>query len=156
MKHTITLALALASFWWLNSSHTTPLMLSLAAISILLVLYIAHRMDAVDHDPVSVPLSPKIPGYLLWLTKEVIFANISVAKHILLGAESISPTMAKIKTSQKTDFGKVTYANSITLTPGTIAVKLENGHILVHALLRESIDDLKAGEMDRRALQVEV
>ena len=156
MKHTITMSLALASFWWLNSGYSTPLMLSLAVISILFVLYISHRMDAVDQYSISIPLTPKIPGYLAWLVKEVVLANISVAKHILLGANSISPAMEKINASQKTDFGKVIYANSITLTPGTISVKLEDNHILVHALSSASIDDLKAGEMDRRVVQVEV
>jgi len=155
MKHTIKLSLALAFFWWFNSGHTSVLMLSLAAISILFVLFIAHRMDAIDQDPVSIPLSFKIPGYFLWLTKEVILANLTVAKHIILGAKSISPTMTLIDATQKTDFGKVAYANSITLTPGTISVALEDDQILVHALLSESIDDLKTGEMDRRVTQVE-
>jgi multicomponent Na+:H+ antiporter subunit E len=56
---------------------------------------------------------------------------------------------------QKSDLGKVIYANSITLTPGTIAVQVNGGGILVHALEGGSIDDLRDGEMDRRCHWVE-
>ena len=155
MLHTISLALALAAFWGLNSGHTSTLMLSLAGLSILFVLYMVRRMDVVDHESAPVHLSLKLPGYCVWLSKEIILANISVVKHIWLGNNSISPTMTMVDASQKTDIGKVIYANSITLTPGTVAVDLEGDQILVHALLQGSIDELKAGEMDRRISQLE-
>ena len=130
-------------------------MLSLGLASIALVLYIAHRMDVVDHEAQPLHLTLKLPGYYVWLIKEVILANIAVVKHIWLGNKSISPTMATITASQKTDIGKVIYANSITLTPGTVTVDLKGDQIMVHALLRESIEDLKTGEMDRRVTQLE-
>jgi multicomponent Na+:H+ antiporter subunit E len=130
-------------------------MLSLGAISIFLVLFLARKMDVVDHESTPLNLSLRFPLYCVWLTKEVILANISVVKHILLGNETISPTLTTIKASQRTDLGKVIYANSITLTPGTVAVDLIGGDVLVHALLQESIDDLKAGDMDRRVSRLE-
>ena len=37
------------------------------------------------------------------------------------------------------------YANSITLTPGTVAVDVEPGEILVHGLSRDAAKDLEAG-----------
>lgn len=155
MQHTIGLSLALAAFWLLNSGHYTPLMLSLGAISIALVLYIAHRMDVVDHESQPLHLTLKLPRYHIWLGKEIILANISVVKHIWLGNETISPILTTIKASQKTDIGKVIYANSITLTPGTIAVDLVDDQIMIHALLRENIEALEAGEMDLRVSRLE-
>ncbi len=155
IPHTISLFLTLAAFWLLNSGHYTLLILSLGIISIALVLYIAHRMDGVDHESYSLPLTLKIPGYSLWLTKKVILSNISVVKHIWLGNETISPVLTTVKSSQKTDVGKVFYANSITLTPGTVAVDLAGDQITVHALLRENIEVLQAGEMDRRISRLE-
>lgn len=155
MRHTISLSLALAAFWLLNSGHYTPLILSLAVISIAVVLYIVHRMDVVDHESQPLHLTLKLPGYFLWLTKKIILANISVVKHIWLGNETISPTVTIMKASQKTDIGKVIYANSITLTPGTVAVNLVGDQIMVHALLRENIEDLQTGEMDRRVSRLE-
>lgn len=155
MRHTIFLTLSLAVFWLLNSGHYTTLMLSLGAISIALVLYIAHRMDVIDHESQPLHITRKLPGYYIWLIKEIILANILVVKHIWLGNKTISPTMKSIKVSQKTDIGKVIYANSITLTPGTVTVKLEGDHFMVHALLKESIEELEAGEMDRRVSRLE-
>lgn len=155
MRHTISLAIILAIFWLLNSGHYTPLILSLGAVSITIVLYICHKMDVVDHEAQPVHLSLKLPGFCLWLSKEIVLSNISVVKHIWLGNKSISPTLTTIKAGQSTDMGKVIYANSITLTPGTVAIDLVGDRIMVHALLRENIEALEAGEMDKRISRLE-
>jgi multicomponent Na+:H+ antiporter subunit E len=112
-------------------------------------------MDVVDHESQPVHLTAKLPGYYVWLAKEIILANISVVKHVWLGNETISPALVTLKASQKTDMGKVIYATSITLTPGTVAVDLVGDQILVHGLLRENIEALAAGEMDRRVRLLE-
>ena len=155
MRHTILLSLTLAAFWLANSDHYTSLMLLLGIISIASVLYVAHRMDVVDHEAQPVHLTLKLPGYYAWLIKEIFLANIQVVKHVWLGNKSISPVFATITVSQKTDIGKVIYANSITLTPGTVTVNIEGDQFLVHALIKESINDLEAGEMDRRVTKLE-
>jgi len=153
--HIISLFLTLAAFWLLNSGHYTPLILSLGLISIALVIYVAHRMDVVDHESQPLRIPFKIPGYHLWLVKEIILANITVVKHIWLGNSTISPVLTRIKAHQKTDMGKVIYANSITLTPGTVTVDLAGDDITVHALLRDNIEELQTGEMDRRICRLE-
>ena len=155
MRHTISLSLFLAAFWLLNSGHYSALMLSLGAISIVTVLYIVHRMDVVDHESQPIHLTLKFPAYYAWLIKEIVLANILVVKHIWLSNKSITPTIKTIKASQKTDIGKVIYANSITLTPGTVTVNMEGDQFMVHALLRESIEELEAGDMDRRVTELE-
>ena len=155
MRHTIMLFLTLAAFWLAISGHYSAFMISLGAISILIVILIAHRMDVVDHEAQPLHLTLKIPTYFVWLAKEIILANLVVVKHVWLGNKSISPGFATITASQKTDMGKVIYANSITLTPGTVTVNMDDDKFLVHALLRDSIDDLETGEMDRRVSQLE-
>jgi len=155
MKHTISLSLTLGAFWLLNSEHNTPLILSLGVVSVAFVIYLAHRMDVVDRESQLVRLTTRLPGYYLWLGKEIILANISVVKHVWLGNQTISPTLATLKASQITDMGRVIYATSITLTPGTVAVNLTGDQIVVHALLRENIEALAAGEMDRRVKLLE-
>ena len=57
--------------------------------------------------------------------------------------------------SQITDVGKSTFANSITLTPGTIAIEINKESVLVHAIEKKLISDLKSGEMDVRASNFE-
>jgi multicomponent Na+:H+ antiporter subunit E len=100
-------------------------------------------------------LSLAFTKYGLWLSKEIIVANVAVVKHIWLGNKTISPTMTKVKASQTTDVGKVIYANSITLTPGTVSLGLVGDEITVHALIRENIEALESGDMDRRVSQLE-
>jgi len=153
--HTISLFLTLAAFWLLNSGHNTLLILLLGLASILLVLVIVHKMDVVDHESQPLYLTRNIFSYYLWLIQEIIKANIIVVKHIWLGNKSISPTLSRIKMSQKTDMGKVIYANSITLTPGTVVIDLIGDEIIVHALLKKDIDLLLTGEMNRRVSLLE-
>ena len=155
MRHTVSLSIFLTTFWLLNSGHYSILMLSLGAASIVFVVYLVHRMDVVDHESQPVHLTLKFPAYCVWLIKEVILANILVVKHIRLGNKSISPTLKTIKAGQKTDIGKVIYANSITLTPGTVTVDLQSDELTVHALCRESLEELEVGDMDHRVSLLE-
>lgn len=155
MGHTISLSLTLAAFWLLNSGHYTPLVLSLGLISIVAVVYIVHRMDVVDHESQPLHLSGRILGYYMWLAKEIILANITVVRAIWLGKGAISPTLTTLIASQKTDMGKVIYANSITLTPGTVTLSIVGDRITVHSLMRENIQALEAGDMDRRVSRLE-
>jgi multicomponent Na+:H+ antiporter subunit E len=112
-------------------------------------------MDVVDQESQPLHLKRNIFSYYIWLIKQIIQANITVVKHIWLRKQSISPTLKKIKISQQTDTGKVIYANSITLTPGTVAIDLVNDEITVHALLLKDIESLEIGEMDRRVTMLE-
>jgi multicomponent Na+:H+ antiporter subunit E len=155
MRHTISIALTLAIFWLVNSGHYTTLLLLIGAGSVAFVVYIAQRMDMVDHESQPIHLTMKLPFYYLWLIKEVIKSNVKVVKQIWLGNSGISPTVATITTHQKTDMGQVIYANSITLTPGTVSIDMDGDQITVHALFADDIEALKAGEMDRRVCHLE-
>lgn len=155
MVHAISLGVVLAIVWLLLSGHFEPLVLTLGLASCVVVVAITRRMDLVDHEGHPIHLTRRATGYWLWLAWEVVKANIDVAKRVLAPNMNISPTMVRLTASQKTDLGLVIYANSITLTPGTVSVDVDPGEILVHALSRDAADDLKGGEMDRRVAQVE-
>ncbi|MGY8905981.1 MAG: Na+/H+ antiporter subunit E [Pseudomonadales bacterium] len=155
MRHKISLSIILLLFWLLNSGHYNYLILALGAASIAIVVLIAHRMDVVDHESQTIHLSLEYPRFGLWLIKEIVVANLTVVKHIWLGNKTITPTVKVIKASQTTDVGKVIYANSITLTPGTVALGLVNDEIMVHALIQENIEALESGDMDSRVSKLE-
>jgi multicomponent Na+:H+ antiporter subunit E len=87
--------------------------------------------------------------YLPWILKEIVKANLHVTRLILDPKLPISPTVTRLRCSQRTD-GKVTYANSITLTPGTVTIDMEGDVLVVHTLTREAAAALQEGEMDRR------
>jgi multicomponent Na+:H+ antiporter subunit E len=155
MKNTFTLVLSLAVFWLLSSDQYSTLILSLGLLSIVLVFFIAHRMNVVDHEYHKLHFSVKFPGYFFWFIKELVLSNITVVKCIWLGNNTISPTLTTVKATQNTEVGKVIYANCITMTPGTVTVELVGDQLLVHALQKETIAELNAGEMDRRITQLE-
>jgi len=153
--HSISLGVVLAAVWLLLSGHFEPLILMLGLASCVIVVTITKRMDLVDHEGHPIHLTWRAIGYWLWLSWEIIKANIDVARRVLAPTMVINPTMVRLASSQKSDLGLVIYANSITLTPGTVSVDVEPGEILVHALSRDAARDLEIGEMDRRVSQVE-
>lgn len=155
MRHVLALSFLLAAFWLVNSGHYTPLLLFFMLVSVLFVAGLCHYMDVVDGESQPLTITFTLPIYLVWLAKEVILANIAVARCVWQGNDSINPRVIEVTASQKSDLGKVIYANSITLTPGTVSIDLEGSTILVHALNDAAADDLLRGEMDRRVCRVE-
>jgi multicomponent Na+:H+ antiporter subunit E len=131
------------------------LVLGLGIASVILVVLISVRMDVVDHEGHPIHLSFRFIGYWFWLMAEIVKSSIDMTKRIWSPAMPISPTVYLLKTSQPGELGQVIYANSITLTPGTVTIRLEDGDILVHAIAREVGDDLAGGEMDRRVTRLE-
>jgi multicomponent Na+:H+ antiporter subunit E len=155
MVHVVGLGASLLAFWLLMSGIYTPLIISLGIASILLVLYIAHRMDLYDHETFPYHLKGRVFGYWGWLAKEIFKANIDVAKIVLQPTMPISPRMVRVKATQKTDLGLVIFANSITLTPGTVTVDIEGDEMIVHALSQDLADGVLNGDMDARVTALE-
>ncbi|MEW8626513.1 MAG: Na+/H+ antiporter subunit E [Candidatus Thiodiazotropha sp.] len=134
--------------WISLSGHFEPLLLGLGAVSIALTAYLSHRMNVIDHESYPLHLSSKFPSYYFYLFGEILKANIDVIKRIISPGETpISPQLIEIPQSQKTDLGAVIYANSITLTPGTVTIKLSEESLTVHALSKEAATDLATGAM---------
>ena len=154
MKHAFNLTLFLFALWLLLSGHYTPLMLLLGGLSTLLVVFLALRADLIDRETHPVLLKPSILLYWLWLAREIIKSNLDVARRILTPGLPISPNVFTVRATQQSDLGRVTYANSITLVPGTVAMDVDEDVITVHALTRDAAADLKRGEMNRRVCHV--
>jgi multicomponent Na+:H+ antiporter subunit E len=155
MVHAVGLGISLYAFWLLNSGHFGPLLLSLGLVSVVLVLWICRRMGVLDQEAVPIHMSFGILGYWAWLLKEIYKANIYVAKLILKPDMGLDPHVVRVPMSQRSDLGRVIFANSITLTPGTVSIEFENGDILVHSLDESLAKDVLSGDMDRRVTALE-
>lgn len=155
MARALSLSAVLFILWILLSGHYEPLLLSLGAGSCVFVAWLTHRMDLVDHEGHPIHLTWRAAIYWPWLLWEIVKANIDVAKIVLDPALPISPLVFSVKASQADDLGHVIYANSITLTPGTVSIDVKGATIQVHALTQELADGLLTGEMDRRATEME-
>lgn len=156
MKYTLTLCLAMLAVWYLWSGHNEPHLLIIGGLSVLLCLWIAKRMGIVDEEgaPAQLGLRP-FTSYMPWLAKEIVESNIEVTKTILSREMDLKRNMIEIGAHQKTELGRVILANSITLTPGTISVKMEGDRILIHALSFEGAEEDLSGEMGRRVCRLE-
>lgn len=155
MRYTLSLIAVLAFIWLANSGHYTPLLLTFGLLSIALVVFLARRMGLVDRESQPLHLWRSLPGYYWWLFCQIVQSNLEVAACVWRGRKSIHPASARLETKLRTDLGRVLYANSITLTPGTVAVELEGDEILVHALNAGGLEELRRGEMENRVRALE-
>ena len=148
----LALFVVLCVVWFAWSGHTETLIIIFGLGSVLLCVYMSRSLDIVDSE--GQPVNMKLLFYLPWLFKEIVVANIDVIKRIMsLGPieDQISLTWTKVPAHQKTRLGRVIFANSITLTPGTISVEIEDGpeqaqkYILVNALSSDGAASLVDG-----------
>jgi len=156
MIHLISLMLALAAFWLLLSGIYTPFLLALGAGSVIAALLLTRRMERADGLVVTLHSQWRVVlTYWPWLLLQIVRSALDVSGRIVRPSLPISPTLQEFAPSQKTVVGRVLHANSITLTPGTIAVEVEPQRFLVHALTRENAAALAGSDMDRRCTQLE-
>jgi multicomponent Na+:H+ antiporter subunit E len=155
-KHAISLGLFLAVTWLLLSGHYTLLLIFFGLLSVALVVLLALRMDVVDHEGHPLHLNSKaLVVYWCWLLKEIFVSNIYVCRLILSPAMPISPTVIALRSSQSSDLARVIFANSITLTPGTVTIDVDGNITEVHAITEEAAKSLLQGSMDSKVTALE-
>lgn len=121
-----------------------------------LVVLLALRMDVVDHEGHPLHLDPKaLVIYWCWLLREIIVSNIYVCRLIVNPSMPISPTVIALRSSQSSDLSRVIFANSITLTPGTVTIDVDGDITEVHAITEEVARSLMQGSMDARVTALE-
>lgn len=155
MRYTIFLFAVLSFIWLVNSGHYSLLLLGLGLLSVVFVILVSRCMKLVDRESQPWHLAAVLPGYYWWLFKKILHSNLQVAACAWRGAGAISPACARIPTKLQSDFSRVLYANSITLTPGTVSVSLDQNSILVHSLTADGLDELCGGEMEKRVRALE-
>lgn len=157
MTRTISLGLFLFAFWLLLSGHYTVWLVG-SGLVVSFLLAIAGHFAGLDDDE-GHPIGRLGAGlvYWPWLAVEIIKSSIDVARVIINPKLAIEPQLFETKVSPRTAVGVATYANSITLTPGTITVEVDREHdtFLVHALTKAGAEGVLAGEMDRRVAAFE-
>ncbi len=148
-------------FWVMLSGMFDPFHLSLGVVCCLLVAQFSSHLLFKD---LRINLSARqVVGLILyqpWLFWEITLSSLQVAYLVLHPRmkEKMDPQLIRFKTKLKSQFAKVTFAQSITLTPGTITVSIKEDEMTVYALTGAAAESLP-GEMERRvarALEPEV
>ena len=110
-----------------------------------------RRMNILDGETVPYLMSLQTISYFVWLFAEIVKANMQVIKAVLSPDLEVPPTLVKIPLNTDADIAETMFANSITLTPGTVSVDMQPDHILVHALLEDMSAPEDFEEMEKRA-----
>jgi multicomponent Na+:H+ antiporter subunit E len=144
--------------WLLMSGIYNGLLIGFGIVSCLLCTWLSLRIGATDREGLPTHLFARLPAYLVWLIGEIVLSNIATAKIILRGESD--PEIFEVPANQATAAGLANYANSITLTPGTVTVDIDeaktgSSRFLVHALHPQFGDDVRGGDMDERNCALE-
>jgi len=145
----------LFAFWIIMSGHFDLFHLSLGALCALLVSLFSHDLlfENIAAQGRHVTIA-RFMLYLPWLIYQIVVANLYVAYLVLSPKMTIDPRITRFKTTLKSDLARVTLANSITLTPGTITMDIQDGQFFVHALTGKMEDSLLTGQMEERVAHV--
>jgi multicomponent Na+:H+ antiporter subunit E len=89
--------------------------------------------------------------YLSWLLWQIVLANIHVLRISFSPRvkEQIQPQLVRFRSGLKSDFEKYVLAQSITLTPGTVTLKIDDDVFLVHAISDVAAKGLMGSMADR-------
>ena len=143
--------IAVIAFWFAMSGVYTPLIVSMGVVSIIITMILSQRLGVIDRESSPYARFPMFLAYWSWLVVEIIKANWRVVRACLRAELDINPALVKVKTTCRSDLAKTTFANSITLTPGTVTLSIDGDKMLIHALYEEDAEPSAFAEMDRRS-----
>ena len=146
MKSVLFLSLTLTLLWLSISGVYKPVIFMLGFASLLLVIWVSLRMRVVGEEHNPLVFSWRLPVFWLWAVREIILANVHVAK-LIFKPELVSPRIVKVPVPMQSALGKVVYGNTCTLTPGTVTLTLDHDHLVAHALDSQSAEALLSGRL---------
>jgi multicomponent Na+:H+ antiporter subunit E len=146
-------ALLLMGFWLLFSGRYDAFHVIAGVLSVLIVLGLNRRLFTVRLFPADVhrDLAPiRMARYVGWLIGQIVMAALQVARIVLSRRLHVDPSLVEFHADLPNASAQTVVANSITLTPGTVTVDLDQGVFLVHALTDRSRDGLLQGGIPAR------
>jgi multicomponent Na+:H+ antiporter subunit E len=166
VSRAVSLFVTLFVFWLLLSQRyhlfgphasTDIYLTACGALCCLLVLAYSRRHGILDEEGHPLHLAVRGWKYIPWLFWQIVLSNWDVMKRVWHPRRPIDPCLVRIPYSTRTDLGTVIYANSITLTPGTVTVEVdtEKKELLVHCLTRAAGEDLQKGGMEQKVRELE-
>jgi multicomponent Na+:H+ antiporter subunit E len=158
-RGTILQAVLLMAIWLLLSGHYDFLHIFYGVVSVAFVVWLNYRMHSQPLAPGELPGTfqiniPRLMAYLLWLLWQIIQSGVYVAYVVLHPRMPINPMLVRFRSKQPNVLARVILGNSITLTPGTITVEIVGDVFTVHALTRDTEEDLVSGDMEARVARL--
>jgi multicomponent Na+:H+ antiporter subunit E len=137
-------------FYQVLAGTLAPFDLATGAISATIVsLSLSRVLFTQNPRPGSLLQAARLAVYVPYLLWEIIKANVAVARVILDPSLPIEPRMTRITPAVWGALPLTTLANSITLTPGTLTVRIDGRDLIVHTLVTGACEDLFEGGLER-------
>lgn len=145
--------IVMMGFWMIFSGKFDLFHLSLGVVSCLLVTIFSHDLLFPTGFKTNYFVTwIKFIGYIPWLLYQILLANLHLLRlcfHPRM-TDLIDPHIIEFSSRLESDNSRTTFANSITLTPGSITVNITvMGKFTVHCIDRASGEPLP-GEMEPR------
>jgi multicomponent Na+:H+ antiporter subunit E len=147
LRRTAPLVPILALFWLILSDHFEPLPLALGALSVVIVCGMSWRAEIYLHQDVTLRFVLRLPWFFVWLAGKVFLSALVVMRYVWSPRPMLQPVVAPTPAENLPELAQVAYANAITLTPGTLALDVDDDRILVHSLDPAGVDELRGGAM---------
>lgn len=142
-------------FWLILAQRITLETVILGYIVSYCIFKFNEEILCINDKSISLKKGKYILTYCFYLVKEVFKSNFHVAKIVLSPKMNISPSIVTFKTKLNSNFLRTILANSITLTPGTLTVELQDNTITVHCLEKSNMKDLKDSNLENILLKFE-
>lgn len=126
--------LVLFATWVLLAGYDLYELIIGAVVSLIVSIIISKSVQYKIDYKFPVKILVFIFAYIPLFIYQLLLANLDVARRVLMPKIPLKPGFVKIKTDLKGDFGKLTLANSITLTPGTLTVDVKDDELYVHTV----------------------
>lgn len=148
-------AVPLMLFWLVLTGSLAPSDLILGlALSATLSIWAERFLWTEDQPVLSMRQLARFCLYLPHLLVSVILAALQVAEVVLDPRMPIKPVLITHQTTLSSAFARVTFANSVTLTPGTLTVDVEDGSFRIHSLAESFATDIASGDLERRIAHI--
>ncbi len=144
-------SVVLFAFWLVLTGSIGPISLATGLVlSVLFGFWAANTLWTDDAPVLSVSQAGRFILYIPHLIKNMVVSAVQVAEVVLDPRMPIDPVIIGHRTPFKRDVTRVTYANSISLTPGTLTVDVDDNTFHVHCLAEVFADEIASGELERR------
>ena len=146
---------ALLGFWLALTASLRPLDIVIGLIlSVLLGVWAARFLWPDDAPVLTARQAARFLLYIPHLLVAIVIAAVQVAEIVFRPHMPIEPVMIRHRTRFKRDVSRVAFANSITLTPGTLTVDVDENTFVVHCIAERFADDITNGDLERRITRV--
>jgi len=141
--------IVLFAFWLVITGSLHPVdIVAGFVVSYAVSRWADHVLWAGEAEPLSARAWLRLPGYVLYLVREIVVAALYVAERVLDPRMDIAPTLHAHRVSFTRDSARVAFANS--LTPGTITIDVEGDTYTIHCLHESFTDAISSGDLERR------